>query len=114
MYSMNWVTYNFMRVRHVSIQGTLWGGGGAIVATAHVMQWCRLPRLVQAPNQIREAIAGDDVVSWGGGGRPGRDNSEKRQKTHIPRRWSQHRHLVQSCIIPSDRGPRKLDDISEV
>ena len=30
MYSMNWVTYSFMRVRHVSIQGTLRGGGGAI------------------------------------------------------------------------------------
>ena len=29
MYSMNWVTYSFMRARHVSMQGTL-GGGRAI------------------------------------------------------------------------------------
>ena len=28
MYSMNGVTYSFMRVRHVSMPGTLWGGGG--------------------------------------------------------------------------------------
>ena len=28
MYSMNWVTYSFMRARHVSMQGTLRGGGG--------------------------------------------------------------------------------------
>ena len=27
MYSMNWVTYTFMRVRHVSMLGMLWGGG---------------------------------------------------------------------------------------
>ena len=30
MYSMNWVTYSFMWVRHVSMQGMLRGGGGAI------------------------------------------------------------------------------------
>ena len=43
MYSMSWVTYSFMRVRHVSNQGTLRGWGlGQFVATAHVMQWCRL------------------------------------------------------------------------
>ena len=28
MYSMNWVAYSFMRARHVSMLGTLWGGGG--------------------------------------------------------------------------------------
>ena len=28
MYSMNWVTYGFMRTRHVSVLGTLWRGGG--------------------------------------------------------------------------------------
>ena len=25
MYSMNWVTYSFMRTRHVSVLVTLWG-----------------------------------------------------------------------------------------
>ena len=53
MYNMNWVTYSFMRARHVSVLGTLWGGGGGqFVATTHVMQWCRLPRLCQA-NQVQ-------------------------------------------------------------
>ena len=28
MYNMNWVTYSFMRGRHVSMQGTLQGGMG--------------------------------------------------------------------------------------
>ena len=26
MYTMNWETYSFMRTRHVSVLGTLWGG----------------------------------------------------------------------------------------
>ena len=62
MYNMNWVAYSFMQVRHVSMQGTLWGGGGGhFVATAHFMQWCRLPRLIQAQHS-REFVARDDAV----------------------------------------------------
>ena len=48
MYSINVATYNFMPVRHASIQGTLWGGGGGFVPTAYVLQWCGLPKLLQA------------------------------------------------------------------
>ena len=47
MYSINWGTYSFMRVRHVPVLGTLWGVGGS-VATTHVMQWSTLPRRCQA------------------------------------------------------------------
>ena len=32
-YSMNWVTYTFMRARHVSVLGTLWGGGGGAICS---------------------------------------------------------------------------------
>ena len=45
MYSINWETYSFMRVRHVPVLGMLWGGEEQFVATALVMKWCRLPRL---------------------------------------------------------------------
>ena len=38
MYNMNWVTYSFMQMRHVSMLGTVGGGGGQFVGTAHVMQ----------------------------------------------------------------------------
>ena len=55
--SMNWVTYSFMRARHVSMPGTLWGGGGGeFVATAHVMQLCRLPQLFQAHHSRQERL----------------------------------------------------------
>ena len=44
MYSMNWETYSFMRMRHVPVLGTLWGG--QIVATVHVMQRCWLDSIL--------------------------------------------------------------------
>ena len=46
MYSMNWETCSFMRVRHVPMQGTLLGGQS--VATVDSMQQCKLPWLYRA------------------------------------------------------------------
>ena len=68
MYSMNWVTYSFMRARHVSMQGTLrgGGGGGGFVAIAHVLQWCRLPRLFQAHHSRSERLNQCSVSSYVG------------------------------------------------
>ena len=64
MYSMNWVTYNFMRGRHVSMQGTLWGGGGTC-------RYCACYAVVSATTafsspqfKIREVVA-RDVIVWG-------------------------------------------------
>ena len=57
---MNWETYNFMRMWHVPMLGMLCS---YCTPYAHVMQWCRLPRLCEAHQvQIREEGHG------GGGG----------------------------------------------
>ena len=37
MQSMNRVSYSFMRMRHVSIQGTLQGGGGVSYSTSYAV-----------------------------------------------------------------------------
>ena len=72
---MYWVTYSFMRARHASVLGHC--GRGQSLATAHVMQWCRLPRLGQAHQIQSRGVGhggrlrvGDGAVGWFLGGVP--------------------------------------------
>ena len=107
--SMNWVTYSFMRARHVSMQGTLRGGGG-FVATAHVMQWCRLPQLFHAHHSKKGGCCWRRCHVGGArqGVVPGR-SVEKHTSSGGGIGFD-----IPSIIIPSDGGSRKLDTICEV
>ena len=64
MYSMNWETYSFTRVRHVPMHGTLLGG--QFIATVHFMQRYRLPQSVEPTSFRLRKIKKETTYMQGG------------------------------------------------
>ena len=113
MYSMNWETCSFMRMRHVLVHETL--SRGQFVATVHFMQRCRLPRLCRA-HQIqtkRGEIKREDIIQARREKARGLVPGRSVEKHTFPVGQEGGLLISRPNIFPTNGGPIELDGMME-